>query len=156
MADRWRSEEIILKVQSPPDSDEFPHQQQEHTNSLIILTKSLLLAGQPPNITGKFALSKTGNALSLGSMKVAEFRALLALKNDVALKAVGCRFDRGLSGGVCMTLADRGFGCWWYEDSKFKFANVAHQRPYAIATSLEDVISQTRRIAINHFAHNPV
>ncbi len=72
-----------------------------------------------------------------------EMRALMALKNTIGLTAMGCQFERGLTGGVCVTFANEGIGAWWYQDERFNFASKAYSKPEYSAGSIEQVISAT-------------
>ena len=84
----------------------------------------------------------------------AEFKALISLQNSMVLKAMGCQFDRGLSGGICVTLAGTGIGCWWYENGDYNFARTAHQVPIMRTDTFDKIISQTAAFAHAHFVRS--
>ena len=79
----------------------------------------------------------------------AELAALLALKDTISLKAMGCRFGRGLTGAVFVKVAGAAIGAWWYQSGQYNFARVAyHQAPIAApATLTKRHHSATSRIA---------
>ena len=72
----------------------------------------------------------------------------------MSLRAMGCRFDRGLSGGICVTMAGDGIGCWWYENDSYNFARIAHQNPVLIAETVEEMVDQTSTYAHAHFVRS--
>ena len=84
----------------------------------------------------------------------AELKALVSLKNSMILKTMGCRFDRGLSGGICVSMAGAGVGCWWYENELYNFARIAHQKPQFVATNVEQIIEETATFAHAHFVRS--
>ena len=84
----------------------------------------------------------------------AELKALISLQNAISLKAMGCRFDRGLSGGICVTLAGAGVGCWWYENEAYSFARYAGQNPLIVASNVEELVAETANFAHAHFVRS--
>ena len=84
----------------------------------------------------------------------AELQALLALKKPVSLKVMGCRFDRGLTGAICVNVAGTAIGAWWYEHGQYHFAPVAYRKPELNAHSIEEVLVMTQALASSHFKHN--
>lgn len=67
-----------------------------------------------------------------------ELRLLVALRQSISLKAMGCRFDRGMSGTVSLTVAHGSLGAWWYENGRFHYSAVAYTDPqYSVDTPQE-------------------
>lgn len=75
-----------------------------------------------------------------------EIRALVALRSAIGLKAMGCTFDRGLAGGICIIFRGRASGAWWHEDGCFHFAQMAYRTPERTASSIEEVVASTATI----------
>ncbi len=84
----------------------------------------------------------------------AELQALLALKKAISLKAMGCRFDRGLTGAVCVNVTGSAIGAWWYANGHYNFARVAYRKPELSLRGIDEVVTMTRRLASSHFKHN--
>ena len=84
----------------------------------------------------------------------AELAALLALKDTISLKAMGCRFGRGLTGAVFVKVAGAAIGAWWYQSGQYNFARVAYQNPELSIGSIDEIVTMTRRLASSHFKHN--
>ncbi len=89
------------------------------------------------------------------SDKNAELAALITLKNAISLKAIGCRFELGASGAVCVIQGGRAIGAWWYEHERFNFAPVAHETPELSVSTTDDVVKTTGSIAIKDRKINP-
>lgn len=92
--------------------------------------------------------------------RAAELQALKALQDAISLKAIGCRFDRGLTRGIAVTMDrrghGRGWGAWWYEDGIYKFAANPGRTAQYTAQTPKDVVSKTLRLAVAHFRQNPI
>ncbi len=81
----------------------------------------------------------------------AEMRLLLILKDVVGLKVMGCRFHRGLVGGVGVTLSHKVLGVWRFEGAEFHFWRSACGKTSLSAQSPEQVIAHTVQFASSHF-----
>lgn len=73
----------------------------------------------------------------------AELDVLLALREAVGLKALGCYFDRGLSGSVCVRLRNEPVGAWWFEDGVYKFSYTASRVPEYQTDDLGQLVEKT-------------
>jgi len=82
----------------------------------------------------------------------AEFAALLALRAAVDLKFLGCRFGRGLTGSICVSVGGEAAGAWWFEDDTYRFARLAYQAPSLVAIDCAQVIEMTNAIAMAQVA----
>lgn len=81
-------------------------------------------------------------------------KALMCLKNSMRLKGMGCSFDRGLTGGVSVSIARRGVGAWRYEDEVYRFTAVSYGTPQLEAASLDELITETAELATSWFIRN--
>lgn len=92
--------------------------------------------------------------------RAAELKALAALRDAISLKVIGCRFDRGLTRGIAVTMDRRGhnggWGAWWYEDGIYKFAADPSRAAQYTAQTPKDVVAKTMRMAVSHFKRNPI
>ncbi len=79
-----------------------------------------------------------------------EARLLWALKASAGLQCLGCKFHRGLTGGVVVTLKGRSIGIWKSKRSKFFFSETYLSEPVQAATRVDEALSITSRIAITH------
>lgn|GEM_PF-3591825 len=83
----------------------------------------------------------------------AELQALIFLKDAISLRALGCRFERGLGGGVVVTCGGRGLGAWWYQNEQYNFAPMAHGKVQKTARTIDDIIRQTAALTTSHFLY---
>lgn len=81
-----------------------------------------------------------------------EMRLLQALNASEGLKVLGCRFARGLTGGVCMLVSGHALGAWYATNNGFRFSRIAHLRPERTATDIKDVVAQTAAMAVSRRA----
>lgn len=89
------------------------------------------------------------------SSKNAECSALIKLQNAISLKALGCQFELGASGTVCVIQRGRAIGAWWYENHVFNFALVAYETPELSVSTTEELVTTTGSIAIGDRKINP-
>ena len=81
------------------------------------------------------------------STRNTETRLCRLLQNSAGLKTLGCRFARGLTGGICVTIDGEASGAWWYDKGAYHFSFMAHRLPeYSVATA-NDVLGKTSEIA---------
>lgn len=73
----------------------------------------------------------------------AELRLLLALRAWNVLRAIGLRVDRGLTGGVCMTLRNRPIGIWRFEKGRFRYTPHACNPGECLSRDVEHAVRQT-------------
>ena len=84
----------------------------------------------------------------------AELRMLNRLKDSIALKAMGCQFDRGLSRGACVTLSGNGLGVWWYENEAYNFSQPSAFVAEYSTNSIDEVVAFTAKLASAHFVRH--
>lgn len=84
----------------------------------------------------------------MASNRNEEMRLLQALSASEGLKVLGCRFARGLTGGITVTIDGFSLGAWYVDGLRFRFSRVAHLRPERTALSVKDVLGQTTDMAI--------
>lgn len=77
-----------------------------------------------------------------------EARLLWALQGSAGLQCLGCKFHRGLTGGIILTLKGRTIGIWKSESSKFFFSEAYLSEPVQAASCVEEALSITSHIAI--------
>lgn len=73
----------------------------------------------------------------------AELRLLLAFRACNVLRAIGLSVDRGLTGGVCMTLRNQPIGIWSFEQGRFCYTPHAHNPGECLSRDVEDAVRQT-------------
>ncbi|MGH1420119.1 MAG: hypothetical protein ACRBCJ_14785 [Hyphomicrobiaceae bacterium] len=78
-----------------------------------------------------------------------DLAALNVLKNAISLKVLGCHFDLGVTGAVCVRQDKRVIGAWWYENEAFHFASVARQKPQLSVGNIDDLVSATNTLAVS-------
>lgn len=79
--------------------------------------------------------------------KNAEFAALRALSSGAGPACLGLRFDRGLTGGVTVTLNGTALGAWRFAEGCYHFSRMSTQRIVARVSSPEQVVSRTIAMA---------
>lgn len=90
------------------------------------------------------------------SSRNAELRLLLSLRGAVSLNYLGCRFDRGLVGGVIVSMADMPLGAWWYEQALYCYSTTAYQRPRIAVETIGEACEQTHQLATQRIARETV
>ncbi len=83
-----------------------------------------------------------------GFARNADLAALIALREVVDLKFIGCRVDRCLAGGISVTVGTDVVGAWWYEGGQYHFARQTKQRPSHSAANCAEVVGLTKSIAM--------
>lgn len=89
------------------------------------------------------------------SNRNADMRLMLALQKSIGLKAMGCRFHRGLVGGISVTLSEEVLGIWCFEDSQYNFSTYVGGGVAASASSADQAIERTISIASSRFSVDP-
>jgi hypothetical protein len=77
-----------------------------------------------------------------------EARLKHALQASAALSCLGCKFHRGLTGGIILTLGGRSIGIWKFEKSKFFFFETFLSEPVQSAEQVEDALSFTTTMVV--------
>ncbi len=83
-----------------------------------------------------------------------EMEVLSVLRETTGLRVLGCQFERGLSGGVCVRIGQNVMGAWWFENGTYKFSRMAYRRAERHARTIDGVIEQTTSIATSHIKLN--
>lgn len=73
----------------------------------------------------------------------AELRLLLAFRACKVLRTIGLNVDRGLTGGVCMTLRNQPIGIWRFEQGRFCYTPHACNPGACLSRDVEDAVRQT-------------
>ncbi|MFY0613426.1 MAG: hypothetical protein JXQ99_17970 [Hyphomicrobiaceae bacterium] len=81
----------------------------------------------------------------------AEMRLLIALQNSAGLKAMGCRFHRGLVGGIGVTVSEHVLGTWRFDDKRFHFSPATGARSSRTVATPDQAIAQTIALASSQF-----
>ena len=82
----------------------------------------------------------------------AELAALLKLRAALSLVFAGFDFQRGLSGGICVSVRGRSLGVWWFDQDRYHFAATAYRTPERSVSSPAKVVEVTSEIAFGSTA----
>ena len=80
------------------------------------------------------------------SSRNAELKLLIGLRGSTALKYFDCGFDRGLVGGITLTMVDQSLGCWWYDNEHYCFSSVAYRPGPIKVKTVHEVCEETQKI----------
>ena len=89
------------------------------------------------------------------SSRNAELELLKTLQAAQGLKVVGCRFYRGLVGGIGVSVPDRAIGLWRHDGTSFEFVPYAGEGIGTRASTVDDAIARTISIATASFTGKP-
>lgn len=79
-------------------------------------------------------------------LRNAELRLLLAFRACNVLRMIGLSVDRGLTGGVCMTLRNQPIGIWRFEVGRFRYTPHASDPAECLSGDVEDAVRQTFKL----------
>lgn len=81
------------------------------------------------------------------SPRNAELKLLIGLRSSTTLKYLGCRFDRGLVGGVTVTVRNHPLGAWWYDRERYCFSPIAYRPGQISVETVDQARDETQRLA---------
>lgn len=80
------------------------------------------------------------------SPRNAELKLLVGLRRSTTLKYLGCHFDRGLVGGVTVTVRNHPLGAWWYDSERYCFSAIAYRPGRISVETVEQACDETQRL----------